>query len=161
MSERTQVLLGRLQKGIDKTSAIFRSFGPVQWETVVYPDPYPWTARDLLAHFLSAEEGLLRLTQDIAAGGPGAPEGFDYNAFNASEHERLAGIPPEQLLVDLAAARQRTLEWVTGVSEVELDRVGSHPALGEVSVEAFLNAIYGHQLFHMRDLKAALEQAAS
>jgi hypothetical protein len=96
------------------------------------------------------------LAQDIAAGGPGAPEGFDYNAYNEAEYRRLAGIPPEQLLADLKAARQRTLEWVATLTDEDLDRVGRHPALGEVNLETFINAIYGHQLMHMRDLMNAL-----
>ncbi len=31
-----------------------------------------------------------------------------------------------------------------------------HPALGEVTLEIFINAIYGHQLMHMRDLQRLL-----
>ncbi|HEC34228.1 MAG TPA: DinB family protein [Chloroflexi bacterium] len=155
MSERVERLLARLQKGIDKTMTIFGSIRQAQWGVVLYEEPYPWTVRDLLAHFVSAEEGLLRLAQDIAAGGPGAADDFDYDEYNAAEQERLAGIPPEQLLADLIAARQRTIAWVAGLREADLDRVGRHPALGEVTLEAFVNAIYGHQLMHMRDLMQA------
>jgi len=156
MSTRIERLLARLRKGIDKTKAVFGSISPAQWDAVLYEEPYPWTVRDLLAHFLSAEKGLLRLAQDIAAGGPGAPEGFDYDGFNAAEQKRLAGIPPQRLLADLIAARQQTIEWVAGLSEADLDKVGRHPALGEIDLETFINAIYGHQLLHMRDLMAAL-----
>lgn len=156
MSEKREALKERLQKGLDKTLAIFGSIQPGQWEAVLYEQPYPWTVRDLLAHFVSSEEGLRQLAQDIAAGGPGAPEGFDYDAYNRAEQERLAGVPPEQLLADLKTARQRTLEWVATLTDEDLDRVGRHPALGEVNLETFINAIYGHQLMHMRDLMNAL-----
>ncbi len=156
MSARIKQLLSRLRKGIEKTNAIFGSISPAQWDAVLYTEPYPWTVRDLLAHFLSVEEGLLSVAQDIAAGGRGAPAGFDYDAFNAAEQERLAGVPPERLLVDLSTARQRTIEWVMGLSEADLDRVGYHPALGEITLETFINAIYGHQLLHMRELMTAL-----
>ena len=156
MSERIERLVARLQKGIGKTKAVFEAISPAQWETVLYEEPYPWTVRDLLAHFVSAEEGLLRIAQDIAAGGPGAPEGFDYDAYNAAEQKRLADVPPEKLLADLTAARQRTIEWVKSLQEADLDRVGRHPALGEIDLETFINAIYGHQLLHMRDLMQAL-----
>ncbi|HHH41529.1 MAG TPA: DinB family protein [Chloroflexi bacterium] len=156
MSERIERLVARLQKGIGKTMAIFNAISPAQWETVLYEKPYPWTVRDLLAHFVSAEEGLLQIAQDIATGGPGAPEGFDYDAYNAAEQKRLADVPPEKLLADLTAARQRTIEWVKSLQEADLDRVGRHPALGEIDLETFINAIYGHQLLHMRDLMQAL-----
>lgn len=156
MNERVERLLKRLEKGLDKTFSIFGSLSPVQWDVVLYEEPYPWTVRDLLAHFVAAEEGLLRIAQDIAQGGPGAPEGFDYDAYNAAEHQRRAGIPPEQLLKDLEAARRRTIEWVRMLTDADLDRVGRHPALGEISLETFIEAIYGHQLLHMRDLMNAM-----
>ncbi len=156
MNPRVDALKSRLQKGVEKTLAIFNSLHPAQWEAILYETPYPWTVRDLLAHFVSSEEGLLRLAQDIAAGGLGAPDGFDYDAYNEAEHRRLAGVPPEQLLADLTAARQRTLEWIATLTDEDLDRVGRHPALGEVNLETFINAIYGHQLMHMRDLMNAL-----
>ncbi len=153
MNERKQKLIERLQKGGDKTAAFFQSLTQEQWQTVVYSEPYPWTLRDLLAHFLSAEEGLLRIAIDIAVGGEGAPPGFDYDAFNAAEQRRLAGIPPAKLLADLIVARRRTVEWVEGLRDEDLDRRGRHPALGEITLEEFLTAIYGHQLMHMRDVK--------
>jgi hypothetical protein len=156
MSDRIGKLLSRLRKGIAKSQEIFESLEPGEWQVVLYEEPYPWNARDLLAHFASAEAGLLGVAQDIAAGGPGAPEGFDYDAFNASEQERLARVPREQLLADLIAARQVTLTWVEELEETALDRTGRHPALGEISVEAFVNTIYGHQLMHIRDLMQVL-----
>ena len=152
MSQRLDEPLARLRKGGAKTAEIFSSLADDQWTRVVYSEPYPWTVRDLLAHFYSAEVGLLRLMQDIAAGGPGAPEDFNYDEFNAAEHKRLAGIPPQQLLTDLAAARESTIAWVSGLTDADLDRTGRHPALGVVSVEVFITAIYAHQLMHMRDL---------
>lgn len=157
MSERIRELLARLRKGITRSQEAFARLDRADWEVVVYKDPYPWTVRDLLAHFLSAEEGLLRLAQDVAAGGDGAPEGFDYQAFNAREQARLACVPHDQLTDDLVAARQCTLSWVEELEESTLDQVGRHPALREITVETFLNAVYGHQLMHIRDLRRVLD----
>jgi hypothetical protein len=157
MSNRTAKLLSRLRKGIAKSQEVFESLEPEEWDVMLYEEPYPWSVRDLLAHFVSAESGLLRLAQDVAAGGPGAPDGFDYDAFNASEQERLAHVPRERLLADLIAARQSTLTWVEELEASALDRTGRHPALGVISVETFINAIYGHQLMHMRDLTLVLD----
>jgi len=157
VSERIQKLLVRLRKGIAKSKEVFAHLDRTEWEIVLYEDPYPWTMRDLLAHFFSAEEGLLRLVQDVAAGGEGAPEGFDYQAFNAREQARLACVPHGQLMDDLVAARQCTLSWVEELEESALDQAGRHPALGEITVETFINAIYGHQLMHVRDLQRALD----
>ena len=152
MSERVNELVSRLRKGATKTVEILSSLTDDQWKTVLYKEPYLWTLRDLVAHFFSSEVGLLRIMQDIAANGPGAPEGFNYNEFNAQEQARLAGLPPRQLLADLATAREATIAWVAGLSDADLDRVGHHPALGQINLETFITAIYGHQLMHMRDL---------
>jgi uncharacterized damage-inducible protein DinB len=157
MGERIDELVARLRKGIRKTAEIFSGLNDEQWRKVLYTEPPTWTVRDLLAHFLSAEEGLLRIMQNVAAGGPGAPEDFDYNAYNADEQARLAGIAPQTLLTDLAVARETTIAWVTGLDEADLERTGRHPALGEVTLEVFINGIYGHQLMHMRDLQTLLQ----
>jgi hypothetical protein len=154
MAERVNELVSRLRKGGHKTAEILGGLSDDQWQMVLYAGPPAWTVRDLLAHFLSAEEALLHIARDIAAGGPGAPVGFDYHAFNADEQARLAGIPPHQLLADLAAAREATIAWVAGLEEADLERTGHHPALGEITLEAFINGFYGHQLLHMRDLQA-------
>ena len=156
MGGRIDELVARLRKGGRKTTEILGGLGDDQWRLVLYKGPPAWTVRDLLAHFLSAEEALLRLAQDVAAGGPGAPDGFDYDAFNASEQSRLAGISPGQLLADLATAREATVAWVAALDEADLDRTGHHPVLGEITLETFVNSIYGHQLMHMRDLQALL-----
>jgi len=153
---RVEALVARLEKGGRKSHQILSRLSPEEWDTIVYAEPYGWTMRDLLAHFVSAEERLLALAQNVAAGGPGAPEGFDIDAFNAEEHRRLAAQPPLNLLAALGEARQRTLDWVSTLHEAQLDRMGRHPALGLISLEAMITAIYGHQLLHMRDLQARL-----
>ncbi|MBN1179734.1 MAG: maleylpyruvate isomerase N-terminal domain-containing protein [Anaerolineae bacterium] len=155
MSERIEKLVARLEKGQLKMDELFHALAAEEWDATLYVEPYRWSVRDLAAHLLSAEEGLLRIAQDIAAGGSGAPQGFDYNGFNAQEQQRLAGIPPQALLEGLRAARRQTVDWVKTLDETALEREGHHPALGTVKLEVLINAIYGHQLMHARDLKGA------
>ena len=156
MGKRVDDLVARLTKGAGKTTQILGSLSDEQWQRVLYTEPLVWTARDLAAHFLSAEESLLRVMQDVASGGPGAPEDFNYDDFNADEQVRLTGLPPRRLLADLAEARAVTIAWVSNLDEADLDRHGHHPALGDITLESFINAIYGHQLMHMRDLQRLL-----
>jgi hypothetical protein len=158
MGQRIDDLVARLRKGAGKTAGILSSLRDDQWQMALYSEPHLWTARDLAAHLLSAEEGMLRIMQDIMAGGPGAPEGFDYDEYNATEQVRLAALPTHQLLSNLATAREVTLAWLAGLDDADLDRLGRHPALGVINLATFVLAIYGHQLMHMRDLQRLLAQ---
>ncbi len=150
-SARVQAILAKLEKGRERTRASLGQLTPVQWNRVVYADAQQWTLRDLLAHFLSIEVAFLRLCQDVAVGGKGTPADFDLDGFNAAELKRLAGRPPAELLEALEDARQKTLDWVRTLDDASLDRVGNHPALGQVTLETIILSIYGHQLFHMRE----------
>src|SRR5512139_1711886 len=153
-SERVESLIAKLEKGGLKTQEILGSLAEDEWRRIIYDGPPAWNVRDLLAHLVSAEPRLLQIAQDVAAGGPGAPPGFDLDAFNAEERKRLRDTSPEELLSALAKTRQLTLDWVRTVEDHQLDRRGRHPALGEVTLEIMITAIYGHQLLHMRDLKS-------
>ena len=46
-------LVARLEKGRRKTRETLAGLAADQWQTPIYPDPR-WTARGLLAHFVSA-----------------------------------------------------------------------------------------------------------
>jgi hypothetical protein len=157
VSKRVDELVKRLRKEGRETAKFFAGLSDDQWKMVLYEGPPVWTVRNLLAHFLSVEEGLLRIAQDIAAGVPYAPEGLDHDALNAKEQARLADLSPRQLLADLAAARQAAIAWVEGLDEADLDRVERHPALGEITPEALFKVGHKHQLKHMRDLQALLQ----
>ena len=153
---RVQELIVKLERGMQKTEQRFRSLPPEKWSITVYDGSPPWTARSLLAHFASSEVALLAMAKNVASGGPGAPEGFDFDAFNAEEQIRLASRTAEELLGDLISARDALLSWLRALPESALDCQGRHPALGTVSLETMITAIYGHQLLHMRDLAARL-----
>ena len=156
MGKRIDDLVARLDKGARKTDEFFARLTHEQSCQVIYAEPHVWTARDVLAHFLSAEVGLLSIAQDIAAGGLGAPPAFDYDAFNAQEQMRLAGLSLAALRSALTDARSATIAWLSTLNDQDLDRVGRHPALGEINLETLVNAVYGHQLMHARDLARLL-----
>jgi hypothetical protein len=148
-----EALLVRLEKGGSKTQQALGAQAPEAWSAVVYREPHVWDVRDLLAHLLSAEQGLLRIAQDVAAGGSGAPESLDHDVFNAEEQQRLKGRSPQELLAALAAARSATLAWVGTLDDAQLERIGRHPGLGRVTLEAMLLSMHGHQLLHLRDVQ--------
>jgi len=155
-SERIDNLIARLEKGLLKTNEVFNSLTAEQWASTAYEKPHRWDFRALLAHFVSSEERLLELAQYIALGGNGAPLGFDFDEFNAQEQVRLHGCSPEELHNALQNARQATLTWVRSLEDSQLDLIGRHPALGDINLETMINAIYGHQLMHMRELRGKI-----
>jgi hypothetical protein len=144
-------LLAKLEKGYLKTRGYFDLLSYEEWQSTVYGEPN-WSAYNLMAHFISAEEHLLELAQNVAGNGPGAPEGFELDEFNAQEQNRFQGFSIQALLDALEKARQRTIEWARSLTDEQLEKKGRHPALGQISVEDMLTAVYGHQILHMRDL---------
>ena len=158
MSARTDALVSRLRKGAARAGRALASLSVDEWERVLYEGPPPWTVRDMVGHLLSAEDGLRRVAQDIASGGSGAPSGLHHDDLNAAEQARLAGVQGHQLARDLAASRKETVRWVATLSDRDLDRAGLHPALGEITVETHLQAMYGHGLTHLRDLARLLRE---
>jgi len=153
-SPRVEALVTRLVRGQQKTNELFGSLSKNDWQIVLYDDPQ-WNIKSLLAHFVSSEQRLLEVAQDIAAGGPGAP-GLNLNEYNALEQARLANLSIELLLQTLQTARQNTINWANTLQEAQLDLEGEHPVLGRISLENMILAIYGHQLMHMRDLQSKI-----
>ena len=156
---RVEALVAKLEKGGQRTQEILGGLSPQEWELVVYDDASPWTVRDVLAHFVSSEEYLRAMAQDVVGGGQGASEMLDLNAVNAAEQERLEDRPAAELLADLAAERTRTIAWAQTLDDDALDLEGTHPALGYANVEGFLNAIYGHHILHMREVQPVIAAA--
>ena len=157
-SKRTGSLIEKLERGLMKSLEIFIALNDRQWNQVIYPEG-GWTMRDLLAHFIYSEEHLLDVAKDIAAGGPGAPEELDLDAFNREQLERFEKASPGDLLQQMRDARQATIKWVRGLREGTLDLEGRHPALGIVNLETLLLSIYGHQLLHMREITPQIRNA--
>ncbi len=156
MSQRTDYLAARLRDEDAALVAFFETFLPEQWRTPIYTEGTPWTSHDVLAHLVSAERGLTAMIADVINGGPGVAADFDYNAYNAVEVAALAGRSPADLLADFRAARGRLIALVERLTDDELDRRGRHPALGDVTLEAYIKAVYQHAKIHVRDVKRGL-----
>ncbi len=151
-SNRIQELFRKLERNKSLVLKTFANVPPDGWETAALEKPGSWTLRELLAHFVSSERMLLKLSKDVAGGGRGAPPGFDYDAFNRKEQVAFRSYEPGELLRMFGEARDSTLVWMGSLVEGALDRKGNHPALGEVTLEEVISAIHGHILLHIREL---------
>lgn len=159
MSTRQELLVKRLQEEGRKTAAYFRSLGPADFGQQVYLTGPCWRVRDVLAHFVSAEQTLTFYGRQVLAGGEGAPEGFVIDEFNATQVAGLRDAAPEDLVGQFEAARGATVAMAAGMRDDDLDRIGRHPWFGQVSLEQMLKLVYRHNMLHERDVRKALESA--
>ena len=157
MPNRQELILKRLTEEGQKTAAFFAGLSPAGLEQQVYLTGPTWRARDILAHFVSAEQTLKFYGLQILAGGPGAPQDFVIDEYNAIEVAGLRDAAPADLRQRFAAARASTVDLVRGMADSDLDRVGRHPWFGNVPLEQMVKLIYRHNMLHERDVRRALE----
>jgi hypothetical protein len=156
MPETPASLAEKLETEGEKTTAFLTSLTPDQWKQTVYSAEGPWTARSILAHFVSAEQGFLKIFASIREGGPGASDDFDIDRYNASQQARLAEVASPELLVRYQAVRAEMVAFAAELDAADLRKMGRHPALGITSLGEMLKMVYLHNLIHLRDLKKAL-----
>lgn len=158
MPETTPTWLAeRLKKEGDKVIAYFSTLPDEQWGTEVYTEGDTWTIRNVLAHFVTSERGLLKLFQSIREGGPGASEDFSIDYYNARQQEKTRDLTPQELLEQYVDVRANTVKWVLGLSQEELALEGRHPFMGQVQLVEMLKMLYLHNQLHFRDFRKYVE----
>ena len=158
MTETTTAWLAeRLRKEGEKVIAYFTHLTDEQWQTEVYTEGETWTIRNVLAHFVTSERGLLKLFERIRAGGPGAAEDFSIDRYNARQQHKTKDLTPQELLEQYTNVRENTVIWVTGLSEVDLQIEGRHPFMGQVQLVEMLKMLYLHNQIHFRDFRKLVE----
>src|SRR6185436_2769424 len=151
------LILKRLQEEGQKTAAYFRTLTPDQFQQQVYTTGPLWRVRDLLAHFVSTEHTFAFYGRDILAGGPGAPEDFVIDEYNATQVGGLKDISTDDLIAQFLRAREQTVELVRSMTDADLERIGRHPWFGKVPLGNMIKLIYRHNMLHERDIRKALE----
>lgn len=155
MSEITE-LAEKLRSEGDRFVSIFAGLTDEQWDQEVYTEGSTWTIRNVLAHFVTSERGLLKLFEQIRQGGAGAADDFSIDRYNAAMQERTKGAPPPELLEQFKEVRANAIAWVSGLQESELEIPGRHPFLGQTVIREMIKMLYIHNLTHYRDMKKAL-----
>lgn len=161
LSDRHQLIQKRLRDEGDKLLALFEALTDDQWRLTLYTDGAVWTIKDLLAHQISAEREFQYYGRDILAGGPGAPEDFSINTFNNAAVASMADRTAADLLTDLRATRQATIDLVATIADADFARQGRHPFFGMITIEDMFKLIYRHNMLHTRDLRRVLDVTAS
>jgi len=158
MNARAEALVKKLSRGLAKSLEIFDSVESEEWSHPIFEEEGSWDLKDLMAHFVFSEKSLFAIAQDIASGGKGFLPGIDIDEFNREEMEKYRPMPKDELLAMLSQVRKTTMDWVKGLEDCDLDKVGNHPVLGECTVETVIFSIYAHQLLHMREVVPILRK---
>lgn len=114
-----------------------------------------WTPRDMVGHLISAElEAWVPRVQIILEHGPDQPF-TSFDRFAHVERDRDATLP--ELIDRFAELRAESLRRLRAlVADGDMDRVGRHPALGEVTLRELLATWAVHDLDHLAQAYAAL-----
>ena len=156
MSEVTE-LAEKLKLEGDKFVSVFSGLSDEQWQTEVYTEGATWTIRNVLAHFVTSERGLLKLFEQIRQGGAGSSDDFSIDRYNAAMQERAKGATPGELIEQFREVRANAVAWVSGLQDSELEIRGRHPFLGQTVIREMIKMLYIHNLTHYRDMKKALK----
>ena len=120
------------------------------------PDtPDGWTPRDVVGHLISAElDDWIPRAEMIVEHGTDRP----FEPFDRFQHvERDKGVPLAELIIRFDQLRGESLGRLRDlVGEDDLDRVGRHPDLGEVTMCQLLATWAVHDLDHVAQIYAGL-----
>jgi hypothetical protein len=155
MSETTE-LAEKLKTEGERMAAFFSELTDDQWGSEVYTEGATWTIRNVLAHFVTSERGLVKLFERIRTTGEGAADDFSIDRYNASQQERTKDLAPADLLAQYQQVRAESVQWVNTLKDEELDIKGRHPFLGETVIREMVKMLYLHNQLHYRDVKRAL-----
>jgi hypothetical protein len=150
-------LAEKLKTEGDKVISIFSSLRDEQWNLEVYTEDTTWTIRNVLAHFVTSERGLIKLFEQIRQGGAGSPDDFSIDRYNAAMQERTKVLTAQDLLEQYRQIRTNSIAWVSGLKDHELDIAGRHPFLGQTVLREMIKMLYIHNLIHYRDMKKTLK----
>jgi uncharacterized damage-inducible protein DinB len=115
-----------------------------------------WTARDVVGHMISAElDDWIPRIEIIIGDATGQP----FEPFDRFAHvQRDRDIPLAHLLQRFSELRTRNLARLRDLvtNEADLDRIGLHPDLGEVTLRQLVATWAVHDLDHLAQIHAAL-----
>lgn len=156
MSEITD-LADKLRTEGDRFISIFSRLSDDQWNQEVYTEGTTWTIRNVLAHFVTSERGLIKLFERIRQTGEGAADDFSIDRYNAAMQERTKNMTPQELVEQYREIRASSIAWVSSLKDEELEITGRHPFLGQTVIREMIKMLYIHNLTHYRDMKKVLK----
>jgi uncharacterized damage-inducible protein DinB len=106
-----------------------------------------WSAHENLAHLARIHEIYHARIRRIL--GEDRPRLSRYNAEEDPEWPRWAGMPTEGVVERLKALRDEIIRDVSQLSPDQLNRIGVHTALGDMTVPEWLEFFLLHEAHHL------------
>ena len=156
MSEINE-LADKLKSEGEKFFALFAGLTDAQWRAKVYTEGETWTIRNVLAHFVTSERGLVQLFERIRLTGEGAADDFSIDRYNTSQQQKTKDSSPQELLEQYQAVRADSVAWTLSLSVADLEKQGRHPFLGKTTLREMIKMLYLHNQIHYRDIKKVLK----
>ena len=156
MADRRADIIAELEKGGEDSIAFFKSLTAEEFTVQVYQDGAKWTAKQILAHFITIERSMHWLFKNISSGGSGAPEDFDIERFNRTQTSKLDEFTLYELISQFRTVREETISLIKEFSEDDLDREGLHAFHGHGKLERFIRWAYEHTRIHENEIRQAL-----
>ena len=150
-------LANKLQAEGEKFFALFAGLTDEQWQMEVYTEGETWTIRNVLAHFVTSERGLVKLFERIRTTGEGASEDFSIDRYNAAQQQKSQNLSPQELLEQYKSIRSDSVAWTLSLETAELEKTGRHPFLGMTTLREMIKMLYLHNQIHYRDMKKVLK----
>jgi hypothetical protein len=118
-----------------------------------------WSAREILAHVVWSEHGMLALARAIVSGhGDALPPAYDVHAENAKAVAKRRGLSAADLLLEWERGRADWKAFLEPVTPQHLEMCGRHPASPlPMSLRALLIVMLRHDRGHRREIAALLE----
>lgn len=150
-------LADKLQSEGEKFFTLFAGLTDEQWQLEVYTEGETWTIRNVLAHFVTSERGLVKLFERIRTTGEGAAEDFSIDRYNAAQQQKNQSLSPQELLEQYKSVRSDSVAWTLSLEAAELEKTGRHPFLGMTTLREMIKMLYLHNQIHYRDMKKVLK----
>jgi len=135
----------RLRDQLSNFEALFSHVGQEAWEAK--PNPAKWSARENLAHLGRYHEILLHRVRRILE--EDGPQFARYRAELDQEWPSWSSLPVQVVQQRIRELRSELITLLGTLREPQLERTGSHPILGELSIPQWLEFFLLHEAHHL------------
>lgn len=155
-TEKKSLWQTKLAESRAALSSLLANLDAEQWDAVAFSEGDSWTVKTVVSHLLDSERGMSIQVHKIRKGEETVPANFDLARWNAGVQKRVGDVIPAELIANLEATREKTLEVMNSLNDEEWSLTGRHPARGVITIEQYYETIHGHELIHTADIAKAL-----